>query len=182
MKKKGLVFLAAGFGLVFIWGLGPINAGPLPQASVGQSAEANILAQRQFVEAVTLLKQDNFSDAIAAYEKVIQLLPESPIAQDARYWIGQTYFRMGKYDEALSVFKKLLKDYPGSSIVPITRLMVSTVEREKESAKQRGKGNEAQDLKVITDPNTEAIFTKIAELTGKKAVVEFSHDHLSRSP
>jgi Tol biopolymer transport system component len=181
MKKKGLVFLAAGFGLVFIWGLGPINAGPLSQATAGQSSEANILAERQFAEAVTLLKQENFSDAIAAYEKVIQLLPESPIAQDARYWIGQTYFRMGKNDEALSVFKKLLKDYPGSSIVPVTRLMVLTVEKEKESAKQRGKGSEAQDLKIITDPDTGAKFTKIAELTGKKAVV-LGGDNFSGSP
>jgi len=182
MKKKGLVFLIVGLGLVLVWQFGPANAGVVPEVTAGQSAEANILAERQFAEAVTLLKQENFSEAIAAYEKVIRLLPESPIAQDARYWIGQTYFRMGKYDEALAVFKKLLKDYPGSSIVPVTRLMVSTVEKEKETAKQRGKGNEAQDLKVITDPNTGAIFTKIAELTGKKAVVEFSHDHLSRSP
>jgi Tol biopolymer transport system component len=182
MKKKGLVFLAAALGLLSIWEFGPINAGPVSQASAGQSAEAGNLAERQFVEAVTLLKQENFSDAIAAYEKVIQLLPESPIAQDARYWIGQTYFRMGKYDEALSVFKKLLKDQPGSSIVPVTRLMVSRVEKEKESAKQRGKGSEAQDLKIITDPDTGAKFTKIAELTGKKAVGELSQDHLSRSP
>jgi Tol biopolymer transport system component len=182
MKKKGLVFLAAGLGLVFMCQFGPANAGMVPEATAGQSAEANNLAEKQFAEAVTLLKQENFSDAIAAYEKVIQLLPESPMAQDARYWIGQTYFRMGKYDEALSVFKKLLKDYPGSSIVPVTRLMVSTVEQVKETAKQRGKGNEAQDLKVITDPNTGAIFTKIAELAGKKAVVELSQDHLSRSP
>jgi Tol biopolymer transport system component len=180
MKKKGLVFVIAVLGTAFIWQFGVTNTGPAAQGTATQSAEANILAEKQFAEAVALLKQENFSDAVAAYEKVIQLLPESPIAQDARYWIGQTYFRMGKYDEALAVFKKLLKDYPGSSIVPVTRLMVSTVEKQKESAKQRGKGNEAQDLKVITDENTGAKFTKIAELTGKKAVVEGSQDHLSR--
>jgi len=182
MKKKGLVFLAAALGLLFVWEFGPINAGPVSQGTAGQSEEANALAERQFAEAVTLLKQENFSDAIAAYEKVIQLLPESPIAQDARYWIGQTYFRMGKYNEALSVFKKLLKDNPGSPIIPVTQLMVAKVEKQKETTKLRSRGDEAQDLKVITDPHTGAKFTKIAELTGKKAVVDYVPHHLSRSP
>ena len=181
MKKKGLVFLGAVLGLAFIWQFGVTNTGPVSQGTAGQSAEANILAEKQFAEAVTLLKRENFFDAIAAYEKVIQLLPESPIAQDARYWIGQTYVRMGKYDEALSVFKKLLKENPGSPLVPVTQLMVTRVEKEKETTKLRSRGDEAQDSKVITDPDTGAIFTKIAELTGKKAVV-LGGDNFSGSP
>jgi len=95
MKKKRLFFLAAGFGLAVIWQLGLANAGRISQVTAGQTAEADILAEKHFAEAVTLLKQENFDAAIAAYEKVIQLLPENPIARDARYWIGQTYFRMG---------------------------------------------------------------------------------------
>jgi TolA-binding protein len=86
MKKKGLVFFAAALGLVFMWQFGPMNAGPTSQATTTQSVEVNTLAERQFASAVTLLKQENFSEAIVAYEKVIRLLPESPIAQDARYW------------------------------------------------------------------------------------------------
>ena len=181
MKKKGLVFLAVALGLAFIWQFVEANAGVVPESPAGQSAEANNLAEKQFAEAVTLLKQENFSDAIAAYEKVIQLLPENPIAQDARYWIGQTYFRMGKYDEALSVFKKLLKDYPGSSIVPVTQLMVARVEQEKKNPSQSGVLNEVRDRDVIIDPATGAKYTKIAELTGKKAVVD-GPGNLSPSP
>lgn len=182
MKKKGVVFLAAALGLVFMGQFGTTNAGPVSQASAGQSAEASNLAERQFTEAVTFLKQENFPDAIAAYEKVIQLLPESPIAQDARYWIGQTYFRMGKYDEALSVFKKLLKEYPKSPIVPATQLMVARVEQEKKNPSQRAVQNEVSDRDVIIDPATGAKYKKIGELTGKKAVINFVPNNLSRSP
>jgi Tol biopolymer transport system component len=170
MKKKGLVFLAAGVCLLFIGSFGPINtrlAFPSPDV---QSAEASSLAERQFADAIALLKQENFSDAIAAYEKVIRLLPESPIAQDARYWIGQTYLRMGKYDEALSVFKKLLKDYPGSPIVPVTKLMVSRAEQEKEAQKTSAKSSAAADQKVIVEPETGAEFRKIHVLSGKNDV------------
>ncbi len=182
MKKKGVVFFAAGMVLLFILTFVPVEARPMTATASGQSAEASVLAEKQFAEAVTFLKQENFSDAIAAYEKVIQLSPESAIAQDARYWIGQTYLRMDKFDEASTVFKKLLKDFPGSAIEPVTKLMLSRVQQEKESAKQRAQTAEALDQKVIVDPDTGAIFTKIAELTGKKAVVEFARYNLSRSP
>jgi Tol biopolymer transport system component len=170
MKKKGQVFLAAALSLVIMGQISPANADPGSHATAAQSTEANSLAEKQFASAVTLLKQENFSDAIAAYEKVIQLLPESPIAQDARYWIGQTYFRMGNYDEALSVFKKLLKDYPESSIIPVTRLMVSRAEREKEAQKTAAKRSAAADQKVIIEPKTGAVYRKIHTLSGKSDV------------
>jgi len=179
MKKKGLVFLAAALALVVMGPFGTTNAGPVPQASAGQSAEASTLAERQFAEAVTLLKRENFSDAIAAYEKVIRLLPESPIAEDARYWIGQTYFRMGKYDEALAVFKKLLKDQPGSPIVPVTQLMVARVEQEKEAKKRESKREAALDKSVIVDPKTGVEFRRTHVLTGKSDVIEGVVDSLS---
>jgi hypothetical protein len=179
MKKKGWVFLAAGLGLLFMWPFGSIKAGPVSQAAARQSAEASNLAERQFAEAVTLLKRENFSEAIAAYEKVIQLLPESSIAQDARYWIGQTYFRMGKYDEALSVFTKLLKNNPGSPIVPVTRLMVARAEQEKEAKKTEAKRESALDKSVIVDPKTGAQFRRTHVLTGKSDVIEGNAGNLS---
>ena len=179
MKKKGVVFIAVGLGLVLMWQFGPISAWPIPPAPAGQSVEVNSLVERQFAEAVLLLKRENFSDAIAAYEKVIQLMPESPIAQDARYWIGQTYFRMGKYDEALSVFKKLLKDYPGSPIVPVTQLMVSRAEQEKEAKKTELNREAALDKSVIVDPKTAVEFKRIHVLTGKSDIIEGVVDSLS---
>lgn len=182
MKKKGVVFFTAALALLLIWKFGPLRAGPVSAPLPGQSAETSSLAEKQFAEAVMFLKQENFSDAIAAYEKVIALSPESAIAQDARYWIGQTYVRMGKYDEALSVFKKLLKDYPGSAIEPVTKLMLSRVQQEKENAKKSAQRAEALDKKAIVDPKTGAAYTKIAELTGKKAVVGYVRNNLSRSP
>jgi len=170
MRKKGLVFLAAILGLVSLGQLASTEAGRAPQAAGQRSAAAGGLAEKQFADAVALLKQENFADALEAYEKVIQLLPGSSIAQDARYWIGQTYFRMGKYDESLSVFKKLLKDHPGSPIVPVTELMVARVEQEKESRKTSAAAGVALDQRVIADPATGAEYRRIHKLSGKSDV------------
>jgi len=171
MKKKGLVFFTAILGLVLMGHSGPMSAGPSPQTSAGRPAEVSNLAEKQFAAAVTLLKREDFSEAIAAYENVIQLLPGSPIAQDAHYWIGQTYLRMGKYNEALSVFKKLLKDHPGSPIVPVTQLMVSRVEQEKEAQKAGATRSAASDSTVLVDPATGAEYRRIHTLSGKSDVI-----------
>jgi tricorn protease len=171
MKNKGVVFLAAALGLLVLWAFGSTSAGPISPMTAGQTPEANALAERQFAAAVTFLKQENFSEAIAAYEKVITLTPESPIAQDARYWIGQTYFRMGKYDEALAVFKRLLKEYPKSPIVPVTQLMVARAEQEKEAQKTHMARPAASDQAVIVDPRTGAKFQRIHTLSGKSDVI-----------
>ena len=171
MKKKGLVFLAAALMLFMLGPFGPKNVGAKHQSAGVQSAELNVLAERQFAEAVTLLRQENFAEAIAAYEEVVKLTPESPVAQDARYWIGQTYLRMGKCGEALAVFKKLLKDYPGSPIEPVTRLMVSRAEQEIEAQKTRAKQAAESDPSLIVDPATGAEFRKVHTFSGKSDVL-----------
>jgi Tol biopolymer transport system component len=171
MKKKGVVFIAGALGLIILGSFGPTSAGPIAQSAKAQSAETNVLAERQFAEAVTLLRQESFAEAITAYEKVIQLLPASPIAQDARYWIGQTYLRMGKSDEALAVFKKLLIDYPGSPIVPATQLMVSRAEQEVEAEKTRAARAAASEPPLIVDPATGAEFRKVHTFSGKSDVL-----------
>lgn len=179
MNKRGVVFLVAVLALV---GLGPsdlANADPSSRAAAGQSAGVSSLAEKTFADAVTLFKQDNFSEAIAAYEKVIQMLPESSIAQDARYWIGQTYLRMQRYDDALAVFKKLLEDHPGSPIAPVTQLMVARAEQEREAQKAGPKGPSASDPSRIVDPASGAEFRKVGTLSGKSDVLPGAMDGLS---
>jgi Tol biopolymer transport system component len=171
MKKKGLVFLAAALGLVLTGAFGPAIAGSGSRSVAGQSAEVSLQAEQKFSEAVTLLKREDFTEAIAAYEQVVRLLPVSPIAQDARYWIGQTYLRMGKPDEALAVFKKLLKDHPASPIVPVTQLMVSRAEQEIEAQKTRVKEAAASEPSLIADPATGAEFRKVHTFSGKSDVL-----------
>jgi len=154
--------------------------GAIPPANSAEDADK--LAEGHFGKAIRLLKQENFQDAIAEYEQVIKLLPKSKIAQDAQYWIGQTYFRMGQLDEALSIFEKLIKDYPGSAIVPVTQLMMARVQKEKENEKSRAKRDATSDKKVIIDPKTGVKYTKAKTLAGKSDVIDYYPPGASLSP
>jgi Tol biopolymer transport system component len=162
MRKKCFILFVLGLAMVLFWVVQPANS----------TQDADILADQHFKKAIDLLKQTQYQDAIAEYEKVISLLPGSEIALDARYWIGQTYFQMGKHDDALSIFQKLIQEYPGSAIAPVTQLMVARVEKEKEINKARAKRESSADKNNIIDPKTSATYKRIAVLTGKKDIAE----------
>ncbi|MGA2586301.1 MAG: tetratricopeptide repeat protein [Candidatus Aminicenantales bacterium] len=181
MKKLNDLALAMIVGLAVVWGMAPAVDGHLNDLQANLATDSSKLAEQHFEKAIKLLKQENFQDAIAQYEEVIKLSPQSQIAQDAQYWIGQSYFRMGNYDEALLIFGRLLKENLGSAIVPVTQLMMSRVQQEKENKELKVKRDAALDEKVIIDPKTGATYRKIESLTGKKDVVEMPNG-LNLSP
>jgi len=175
MRKKCLSLSILGIAMALFWLAQSATSifGALSFENYVQAPDK--LANQHFKKAIDLLKQTQYQDAIAEYEKVISLLPDSEIALDARYWIGQSYFQMGKHDEALSTFQKLIQEYPASALAPVTQLMISRVEKDKELSKARAKRDASSDLKVIVDPKTGVEYHKIGSLTGKKDVV----DHVS---
>jgi len=182
MKKISFLILAMCMSLAIVLAVEPTSAwfGAVPPANSAEDADK--LAEGHFEKAIELLKQENYQEAIVEYEKVIKLLPKSKIAQDAQYWIGQSYFRMGQLDEALSIFEKLIEDYPGSAIAPVTQLMMARVQQEKENKKLRAKSDATSDKKVIIDPKTGVKYTKTKTFTGKKDVIEYVPSHICLSP
>jgi len=181
MKKISFFLLAMCISLAIVLAVEPTSAWFEALLLANSAEDADKLAEGHFGKAIELLRQENYQEAIAEYEKVIKLLPKSKIAQDAQYWIGQTYFRMGQLDEALSIFKKLIEDYPGSAIIPVTQLMMARVQKEKENNKLRAKSDAAMDKKTIIDPNTGVKYTKTKTFVGKRDVIDWP-SHLDLSP
>ncbi|MGB2866682.1 MAG: ankyrin repeat domain-containing protein [Sedimentisphaerales bacterium] len=97
------------------------------------ASETDTKAQQHFEKANELRKLADYDAAITEYKKVISLSPKSKIAQDAQYWIGQSYFEAGQFDAALSAFQKLLDEYPTSTIIPSTKLMMERVQQAKKN-------------------------------------------------
>ena len=165
MKKK--VFLQLMIGIFLVWGIIA-----LPVAAFASDTDKS--AEKHFEKANKLLKQEQYEAAIAEYDRVVKLVTRSEIAQDAQYWIGQSYFRMGEFDKALAIFETLIKEYPESAIVPATQIMMKRVQQEKENQKLRVKNDAASDRKVIIDQKTGLKYTKFQTLTGKKDVIKYT--------
>ncbi len=164
---KGTVFLI----LAIIW----------VTASLAPATDNDTLAGQHFEQAVELLRGADHEAAIVEYEKVMELAPESEIAQDAQYWIGQSYFRMGHYNKALSVFEEIVHAYPESAIAPVTQLMVARVQQEKKNGKPK-KGNIESDSGTIIDSETGIKYTRIKALTGENDVITYTTGGIDISP
>jgi cytohesin len=98
------------------------------------ASEKDTKAEQSFQKANELRKVADYDGAIAEYEKTISLSPNSRIAQDAQYWIGQSHFEAGQFDAALSAFEKLLDEYPTSKIVSSTKRMIERAEKAKDAS------------------------------------------------
>jgi ankyrin repeat protein len=96
-------------------------------------SETNPEAEQHFQKANELQILADYDGAIAEYQKVISLSPNSKIAQNAQYWIGQLYFESRQFDAALSAFQKLLDEYPESKSIPATKQMIERVQQAKKN-------------------------------------------------
>jgi len=96
-------------------------------------SETSPEAEQHFQKANELHILADYDDAIAEYRTVINLSPNSKIAQNAQYWIGQLYFESKRFDAALSAFQKLLDEYPASRTIPATTLMIERVQQAKKN-------------------------------------------------
>ena len=94
-------------------------------------SETNSEAEQHFQKANELHILAAYDAAIAEYQTVINLSPNSRIAQNAQYWIGQLYFESKRFDVALSAFQKLIDEYPASRTIPATNLMIERVQQAK---------------------------------------------------
>jgi tol-pal system protein YbgF len=56
----------------------------------------------------------NFELAIAGFDEYQQRFPDSPLADNALYWIGECHFSKGDYGEAIRAFDRLLEVYARS--------------------------------------------------------------------
>jgi ankyrin repeat protein len=117
--------------LTICWVLAVISGLPLVSLA-GNESGMNAKAEQHFEKANELLNQKQYEPAINELKEVINISPSSRIAQDAQYWMGQSYFLAGQYDDAEATFASLMETYPGTAIIPATKLMAERVEQSKE--------------------------------------------------
>jgi tol-pal system protein YbgF len=64
----------------------------------------------------------NYQLAVEQFRQFLARFPLSEQADDAQYWIGESFFNQGLYDQALAEFDNLLSTYPQGDKVPAARL------------------------------------------------------------
>ena len=68
------------------------------------------------------LTQNDYAGAEVAFRQLIESYPKDPLAADAQYWIGESFYRRGQYKAAADAFLKGYKKYKSGDKVPETLL------------------------------------------------------------
>lgn len=67
-------------------------------------------------------RNGNFELAIDGFKMYIEQFPESPLADNSLYWIGECYFSQKKYERAIEQFNELILNYPRGDKIPAAYL------------------------------------------------------------
>ena len=81
---------------------------PLP-AGIDPFAE-----QQAYQNAFELLKSGLYEDATVAFQQFIAEYPAGSYADNAQYWLGETYYITRRFEQAVQEFKRLVATHPNS--------------------------------------------------------------------
>ena len=95
---------------------GTLSPGQLPMP--GGSDRDNYQA------AFELLKQQRYEPAAMAFKQFLVAYPDSELADNAQYWLAESFYVTQKFDEALAAFEVVTKDFPRSRKVPDALLKI----------------------------------------------------------
>ena len=70
------------------------------------------------------LKELRYADAAEEFQSFLQQYPDSEYADNAQYWLGESYYVTRNYDIALTAFQELLDRFPDSTKAPDALLKV----------------------------------------------------------
>ena len=83
-------------------------SGPLQSAAVADSYRA----------ALILYGKGRMAESRAALQRVFEADPSGELADNALYWIGETYFAGGDYGAAMRAYERVTKEYPEQNKAP----------------------------------------------------------------
>ena len=87
---------------------------PAPTVPVGPG----VSPQRMYDTAWADYTTGQWALAIQGFEAYMETFPRSELADNAQFYIGQTYFADGRFEDAVVAFDRVLANYPEGDAVP----------------------------------------------------------------
>ena len=101
------------------------NQPPVESASPSQPAAAGqpyslpgSTPKEQYDHAFGLLRQANYGEAELALRSFLDQNPSDPLAGNAKYWLGETYYVRGDYQQAAVTFAEAYQQFPENNKAP----------------------------------------------------------------
>ena len=78
----------------------------------------------RYRNALTLYGSGQVDEARRGFEQVLEADPTGELADNALYWIGETYFSRGSFTDAMNTYRRVLAEYPDQNKAPDALLKI----------------------------------------------------------
>jgi tol-pal system protein YbgF len=106
-----------------------LNNGQAAGPATGQPAAPGG-DQTAYNQAFDILKSGKYADALVAFKQFMQTFPQSPLADNAQYWLGESYYVTRDFQSAAAAFQMLLDRWPDSRKAPDALLKLGYTQAE----------------------------------------------------
>jgi tol-pal system protein YbgF len=97
----------------------PVRKPPAPKAEEKKEAPKPEMEEKtekdRYSAAYLALKSGRYENAGAEFERLLKDYPKGEFADQARYWLGESYMARQKLRKAIRAFRKVVKDHPESA-------------------------------------------------------------------
>ena len=83
-------------------------------AGANDASNAGSDDKTAYQAAFNLLKDGQYDRAIAAFQKFLATYPDSSLADNAQYWMGEAFYVNRSFPEAQAAFQRVVDKYPQS--------------------------------------------------------------------
>lgn len=92
----------------------PSHADSAAKDTTTRDTADQVDAQKLYDSSYLDISRGNYELARMGFQEFLKRFPESSLADNAQYWLGETYYAQEDYQQAISQFKKIISDYSGS--------------------------------------------------------------------
>jgi tol-pal system protein YbgF len=89
-----------------------------PAQSIAQAGASDASSKQAYETAYGFLLQQDYGAAETAFDDFLKRFPSDPLAGNAQYWLGETFFARGQYKPAAGAFLKGYQTYARSAKAP----------------------------------------------------------------
>ena len=77
-----------------------------------------------YQQALNLLRAKNYEAASREFSRFLRAFPDSALAANSQYWLGECYYGQRRFQEAIDEFERVFTFYPTSNKVPASLLKI----------------------------------------------------------
>ena len=95
------------------------NTKAVPAETPGDSgAPSNYSEKESYNTAKQAYDREDYEVARQGFETFLKNFPKSSLANNARFWIGESYFKQGWFQKAILEYQDVIEKYPNGNKVP----------------------------------------------------------------